>query len=182
MTTDAVDQIAAQWQIEKPELPTEAMVTLGRLKRCSVLYQPLLEAVFSRFELTSWEFDVLATLRRSGQPYSLTPTALFSALMVTSGTMTHRLKTLESKGWIVRESSPEDARQKRVRLTEDGLARIDQALPAHVCNMENILATMPADTRNQLDDALRQLLSVFEDIHSRSPDLSNGLSDRTHGL
>ncbi|EAR11311.1 MarR family winged helix-turn-helix transcriptional regulator [Reinekea blandensis] len=182
MPSDAVDLIAAQWQREKPDLSTDAMVTLGRLKRCSVLYQPLLDAVFSQFDLTSWEFDVLATLRRTGEPYSLTPTALFSALMVTSGTMTHRLKTLEGKGWIIRESSPDDARQKRVRLTESGLARIDEALPAHVTNMETILKALPEDTRLRLDEALRQLLAVFEDIHSNAPILGNQLSDRTHGL
>lgn len=182
MSSDAVDQIAAQWRHEKPELPTDAMVTLGRLKRCSVLYQPMLEVVFSRFELSSWEFDVLATLRRSGAPYSLTPTELFSALMVTSGTMTHRLKTLESKGWIVRESSPDDARQKRVRLTEDGQQRIDQALPEHVSNMEAILGALPSESRAQLDSALQSLLAVFEDIHNRAPGLSGQLNDRTHGL
>lgn len=182
MSSDAVDQIAAQWQQEKPELPTDAMVTLGRLKRCSVLYQPMLEAVFARFELSSWEFDVLASLRRSGAPYSLTPTELFSALMVTSGTMTHRLKTLESKGWIARESSPDDARQKRVRLTESGLQRIDQALPEHVSNLENILSALPSESRTQLDQALQSLLAVFEGIHSRAPGLGGQLSDGTHGL
>lgn len=182
MTQDAVDLIAEQWHREKPDLPTGAMATLGRLKRCSVLYQPLLDALFARFELSSWEFDVLATLRRSGTPYSLTPTELFSALMVTSGTMTHRLKSLERKGWIVRDANPDDARQKRVRLTDAGLACIDQALPAHVQNLESIIGDLPENERIALDSALKSLLSLFENLHQRSPELRNELTDRSHGL
>ncbi|TCS43999.1 MarR family winged helix-turn-helix transcriptional regulator [Reinekea marinisedimentorum] len=182
MKPDAVDKIVHQWQQEIPGLATDAMATLGRLKRCSVLYQPLLDAVFSRFELTSWEFDVLATLRRAGAPYSLTPTALFSALMVTSGTMTHRLKSLESRGWIIRESNAQDARQKRVRLTEAGFARIDKALPEHIANMEAMLQGLNRQQRAKLDEALTGLLAIFEQIHADSPGLSRGLSDKTHRL
>lgn len=182
MTVDAVDLIVKQWHREKPELPTASMATLGRLKRCSVLYQPLLDAVFARYDMTSWEFDVLASLRRSGAPFSLTPTALFSALMVTSGTMTHRLKSLENKGWIVRDANPADARQKLVRLTESGLERIELALPAHVQNLDAIVSQLSADERSELDNALKTLLNLFETIHSRAPNLSDGLTDQTHGL
>ena len=41
------------------------------------------------------EFDVLATLYRSGAPYALNPQKLVEALLLTSGAMTNRLDRLE---------------------------------------------------------------------------------------
>ena len=181
MNQDAVDKIRSQWTVEKPELPLDAMETLGRLKRCSALYQPLLDQTFAQFKLSSWEFDVLATLRRSGAPFCLTPTELFSALMVTSGTMTHRLKTLESKGWIKRISSDGDARQKKVQLTDAGYDLIESALPAHVENMNKILDHLSKPKRQALNAALKDMLAVFEALHPADTSLPPRLSDQTHG-
>ena len=126
-TPDAVDHIVAQWQREMPALASENMILFGRLKRCTALLQARLEAVFAEHGLNTASFDVLATLRRAGKPYSLTPTALFESLMVTSGTMTNRLQRLEEKGLIRRLPNPEDARSQLVQLTPQGKALIEQA-------------------------------------------------------
>ena len=85
---------------------------------------------------------MLATLRRSGAPYRLAPTALFSALMITSGTMTHRLKGLEARGLVRRVPNRGDARSVLVQLTRAGLSLIDRAVEAHVENEQRILASM----------------------------------------
>ena len=96
--TDAVDRILAQWQRERPDLDCSPMGPIGRLKRCAMLLEPRVEAAFVKHGLVRWEFDMLATLRRAGEPFVLSPTQLFSTLMITSGTMTHRLKALENEG------------------------------------------------------------------------------------
>src|SRR5687768_13664295 len=106
---DAVDAILAQWHRERPDLDVSPMGTIGRAKRCAALLQRRLDETFAAFGLSSWEFDVLATLRRSGAPHRLAPTALFSALMITSGTMTHRLQRLEASGLVQRVPNPDDA-------------------------------------------------------------------------
>ena len=117
---DAIDEIRHQWQQERPDLDTTDMATIGRLKRCASLLQPRLDNTFARYALSSWEFDVLATLLRSGQPYCLAPTVLFSALMISSGTMTHRMNRLEKRGLVERKDNPQDARSKLVQLTTEG--------------------------------------------------------------
>ena len=91
---DAPVRAVAQWKQELPELAAENMLLIGRLKRAAAVIARELEKVYGEYGLTEGSFDVLATLRRSGAPYTLTPTELFSALMVTSGTMTTRLKNL----------------------------------------------------------------------------------------
>lgn len=159
---DAVDAILAQWQQERPDLDVSPMATIGRLKRCSALLQRRLDEAFSKFGLTSWEFDVLATLRRSGAPHRLAPTELFSMLMVTSGTMTHRMQRLEASGWVERIANPDDARSKLVGLTPAGLELIDRAVEAHVQNEHRILAPLSAADRSALEASLAGLLAVLE--------------------
>lgn len=159
---DAVDDILGQWHRERPDLDVTPMGPIGRVKRCAALLQKALEGTFSEFGLSSWEFDVLATLRRSGAPYCLAPTALFSALMVTSGTMTHRLQRLEASGLVARVANTEDARSTLVKLTPAGLALIDRAVEKHVDNEHRIMAGISSKELLALDAHLAVLLNALE--------------------
>ena len=159
---DAVDRILEQWQRERPDLDCSPMGPIGRLKRCTLLLEPRIESAFIRHDLVRWEFDMLATLRRSGAPFILSPTQLFSTLMITSGTMTHRLKALEKRGFITRLPDPDDARSLLVALTETGRARIDQAVESHVENERQLLAGLSAEQRQQLDQALKVFMRLLE--------------------
>ncbi|XLM22645.1 MarR family transcriptional regulator, partial [Chromobacterium piscinae] len=113
------------------------------------------------YGLSAWEFDMLATLRRAGAPYRLAPTELFSTMMVTSGTMTHRLKVLESKGWIVREACSQDARSTLVRLSGEGFALVERAVEGHVANEHAILSALPARSVDALQKRLAELLAAL---------------------
>ena len=160
--SDAVDAILAQWRRERPYLDVAPMGVIGRLGRCAALLRRELDLVFSRFGISAWEFDVLATLRRSGAPYRLAPTALFSTLMITSGTMTRQLQQLEAAGWVSRTPNPNDARSMLVQLTEPGLELIERAVTAHVENEARILAPLPATTLAELEGGLVALLAILE--------------------
>ena len=159
---DAVDLIIEQWNRERPDLDVSPMSIIGRLGRCAALMRPKLEETFSKFGMTSWEFDVLATLRRSGAPYTLTPSCLFSTLMVTSGTMTHRLQSLEAAGLIARVVNCNDARSTLVQLTDAGLELINRAVEVHVENEKKILSAMSVDELAVLDESLVKLLAILE--------------------
>ena len=159
---DKVDLILEQWAREMPALDVGPMGVIGRLNRCAALMRRRLDATFERFGLSNWEFDVLTTLRRSGAPHQLAPTTLFSQLMVTSGTMTHRLQRLEAQGWVTRAPNPADARSLLVQLSPAGLELIERAVAAHVENEKNIMAPFGADGSAALDAQLRKLLAMLE--------------------
>ncbi|MNC44747.1 Multiple antibiotic resistance protein MarR [compost metagenome] len=159
---DAVDAILAQWQCERPDLDCSPMGPIGRIARCAALLEQRLEPTFTQCDLSGWEFDMLATLRRAGSPYNLSPTELFSTLMVTSGTMTHRLKRLESRGLISRQANANDARSMLVQLTDEGLALIDSAVEKHVENERQILSGVSAESLRELDLRLKELLGALE--------------------
>lgn len=137
---DAVEQIIAQWQAQGyGSEQLQVMETIGRIKRLEVIIMRQLTTNYkAKFGLNHWEFDVLATLRRSGEPYCLSPTVLFDSMMVSSGTMTNRLQHLEKKQLIERVDNPEDKRSLLVKLTEDGKHLIDKAVSSHIV-LENEL-------------------------------------------
>ena len=160
---DAVDRILELWKRERPDLDCSPMGPIGRLKRCALLLEPRVESAFIRHDLVRWEFDMLATLRRAGSPFILSPTQLFSTLMITSGTMTHRLKALEKRGFITRLPDPDDARSLLVALTEAGRERIDEAVESHVENERQLLAGLSTEQRQQLDRALKVFMRLLEE-------------------
>ncbi len=76
-----------------------------------------------------WSFDVLATLRRQGQPFRLKPTELYSLLMLSSGAMTNRIDRLEQDGIVTRVRDAEDRRSVMVQLTPKGIQLADTVMP-----------------------------------------------------
>ncbi|MDO4640271.1 MAG: MarR family transcriptional regulator [Neisseria sp.] len=162
--TDALDDIVAQWQKELSEIDAAPMAVFGRLKRCVLLGEHRIESVFEQYGLCRPAFDVLATLRRSGSPYCLTPTALFNSMMITSGTLTTRLQRMEAEGLISRLPNPNDARSMLVQLTDSGKELVEKVVYPHVENEKRILSALSEDQQQQLNEGLTALLKVLETL------------------
>lgn len=163
---DHVDQILEQWARERPDLDTGPMGLFGRLKRLNDLLTEEMTRVYATHDLTAASFDVLATLRRAGAPYSLTPSVLISWTMVTSGTMTNRLDRLEAAGLIARGPNPEDGRGQVVTLTAEGFRLIDRVVTDHVANQHRLMATLSQTLRDPLNVALRDWLAALTTVKS----------------
>ena len=159
---DAVDHILAQWNRERPDLDVSAMGPLGRLARLRTHLSREIDAVLSAHGLNSSTFDVLATLRRSGAPYRLSPSDLMATMMVTSGTMTNRIDQLEKRGFVKRLPNPDDRRGLLVALTPKGRALVDEAVAAHVANQDRLMGVLTGEERQALDALLRRHLAAFE--------------------
>jgi DNA-binding MarR family transcriptional regulator len=156
---DRAAMAAEQWARERPDLDTEPMVLLGRLGEAALLIaRDRLNPLFAEFGLQPGEFDVLATLRRSGAPYALTPTALYEAAMISSGSMTNRIDRLENAGLVERMSNPTDKRGTLVTLTTDGLALINRAVEAHIANQQSIVSGLDEQERGLLAALLGKLI------------------------
>ncbi|WP_330330443.1 MarR family transcriptional regulator [Streptomyces sp. NBC_00536] len=127
---DAVDAIADQWNAVRPDLDVTPMAVFGRIYRISRAMGDAMDRTYARYGISRGEFDVVATLRRSGEPYTLSPRQLSATLMLTTGGMTGRLDKLEKAGLLVRSPDPHDRRGLQVTITERGLALIDEAVTA----------------------------------------------------
>ncbi|MBL0372531.1 MarR family transcriptional regulator [Rhizobium sp. KVB221] len=159
---DHVDRILAQWNRERPDLDVAPMGLLGRITRLRAHLGREVEAELARHGLSSSSFDVLATLRRTGPPYRLSPGELIATTMVTSGTMTNRIDQLEKAGLVERTTNPEDRRGMIIALTENGLALVDTAVTAHVANQHRLVEVLSEAERKALDGLLAKFLSGFE--------------------
>lgn len=159
---DHVDRILAQWHRERPDLDVEAMGLLGRFARLSTHIGREIEKTFSERGLSASSFDVLATLRRSGPPFRLSPGELLATTMVSSGTMTNRIDQLEKAGLVERLDNPDDRRGVIIALTEEGLRRVDEATTAHVANQHRVVSGLSPEERATLDALLRKYLAAFE--------------------
>jgi DNA-binding MarR family transcriptional regulator len=159
---DPVDAIIDQWATVRPDLDTAAMEVFGRIYRLSRAMGDRTEKAYARFGIGRGEFDVLATLRRAGEPYTLSPRQLSATLMLTTGGMTGRLDKLERAGLLRRSPDPHDRRGLHVTLTDKGLELIDQAVGAGVAVQTEALSGLDAEQAGQLAELLRELLRTTE--------------------
>ncbi|WP_416974367.1 MarR family winged helix-turn-helix transcriptional regulator [Streptomyces sp. 4F14] len=155
---DPVDAIVDQWAVARPDLDTAAMEVFGRISRIARAMGDRAERAYAPYGISRGEFDVLATLRRSGEPYSLSPRELSSTLMLTTGGMTGRLDKLERASLLRRSPDPHDRRALRVTLTEDGRKVVDQAVAAGLAVQQRAISVLDAQKVGQLADLLRELL------------------------
>lgn len=159
---DAVDRLVAQWAREKPDLETEPMAIMGRLLRVSKYMETQVAQLHKQYGLTFGEFDVLATLRRSGKPFQLTPSELIDSMMLTSGAMTNRLDKLTSKGLITRQSNQSDRRSLPVQLTKQGIVLIDRILEEHVQMQGQLVKGLSQEQKKQINQNLKCLMYELE--------------------
>lgn len=161
MSADNVDTILAQWQHVRPDLDCSAMGVVGRLRRTSNAWKAKMDPIFKQHGLSSIEFDILATMRRS-TPTGTTPTELYKTLMLSSGAVSTRLEKLVKDGLVERLFSEEDRRSCKVILTDKGKQLVDAALNDHVANMDHMLSALTADEQKQLAGLLRKVLVAEE--------------------
>jgi DNA-binding MarR family transcriptional regulator len=160
VVADEVDELIEAWRRERADLDVEPMQILSRIGRLAALLDDRRSAAFVEHGLQAHEFDVLAALRRSGDPFEMTAGELCTATHVTSGTMTSRLDRLVARKLVVRRPDMADGRLVQVRLTAAGRRRVDAALVALLDSERDLVRRLPAAKRERLAGLLRELLAV----------------------
>ncbi len=159
-----VEMVLEQWRRERPDLEVGPMGLTGRLKRIGRHLEREMEKSFAAHDLNLASFDVLATLRRSGAPYRLSPGDLMANTMVTSGTMTHRVDQLVRAGHVERIKNPDDGRSVLITLTDRGRRVIDPAVTDHVANLARLTSGLTESEAKRLDRLLDRYLAVLESV------------------
>lgn len=158
---DEVDDLVDAWARERADLDLEPVAVFSRISRLSRHLDLARRRAFAAHDIESWEFDVLAALRRAGSPYELSPGRLIRETLVTSGTMTNRVDRLAARGLVERTPDPEDRRGVIVRLTPEGAACVDGAFEALLDAERDLLAGLPSRDQARLAVLLRTLLAPF---------------------
>jgi DNA-binding MarR family transcriptional regulator len=160
--SDEVDRIVEAWERERPDLNFSPLQVLSRVSRLTRHLELARRQAFARSKLESWEFDVLAALRRAGAPYMLSPKQLLQQTLVSSGTMTNRIDRLVAAGLVERRMDPRDGRGILVEMTPMGLTRVDAAITRLVDAEAELLSSLGASDRARLAGLLRKLSIGFD--------------------
>jgi DNA-binding MarR family transcriptional regulator len=166
--------VIEEWATVRPELDTAPVAIVARLGRATAYLDGWIDQALAEYSASRPSWDVLASLRRIGPPYRLSPTELYRSLMRSSGAITHRLAALEGKGLIRRVSDPEDRRGLLVELTPAGLELVDRIAPAHLDTERRLLAPLSAEEQRDLAALLAKLLTAFEQQEPAPPPRGRG--------
>ena len=162
MPQDEVDRLVEAWARERPDVDVAPLGVLSRISRLARYLDRARRTAFETHGLDTWEFDVLAALRRAGAPYALSPGELMRATLVTSGTMTNRIDRLELRALVQRRPDPHDRRGVQVELTASGRLVVDSALDDLLAHEREILAALTPPQRDELASLLRAVVSPFD--------------------
>lgn len=154
---DRADHVVDQWRTERPDLDPTPFLVIGRMHRVANALTTELVSVYAEFGLGEGEFDVLATLRRQGGDFALTPSDLSEQTVVTSGAVTKRVDRLVARGYVQRQPSGTDGRSRLVALTPAGKKLIDKAFTAHMANEARLIEALSPTERAGLERGLRVL-------------------------
>jgi DNA-binding MarR family transcriptional regulator len=159
---DEVDRLIEAWRRERPDLDVAPMEVLSRVTRLARHLDRARSQAFETHGLESWEFDVLAALRRAGKPYQLSPGRLLKETLVTSGTMTNRVDRLTARGLVERLPDPGDRRGVLVQLTDTGRDSVDAAMADLLAHERTLLGGISERDQQKIARVLRELVGPFD--------------------
>ncbi|MGC9667488.1 MarR family winged helix-turn-helix transcriptional regulator [Planosporangium sp. 12N6] len=155
---DRVAGIVAQWRRQRPDLDPGPLLVIGRIQHLAEVLDAALRPPFAAAGLGNGEFDVLAALRREGEPYTLTPGQLSERMLVTTGAVTKRVDRLVARGLVSRSVSEADARGRVIGLTAEGVRLTDRLIEEHLANEAALLASLTDGDRRTLERILAVLI------------------------
>jgi DNA-binding MarR family transcriptional regulator len=109
--------------------------------------------------------QALAVIDGAGEP--LEPSVIAERLIITTGSMTSMLNTLEGRGLVQRLPHPDDRRKLLISITPRGTAIIDQLLPSLHSRERTIIGDALSRTEQR---QLRMLLAKVQASVERHAD------------
>ena len=158
MEIDPIDSMLEQWSEERPYLDTASLGVVVRVMALSRTFARQAATALEPLGIEPFEYDVLATLRRQGVPFTLPATSLAEESGLSAGAMTNRVDRLEEQGLVTRRADKRDRRGVNVVLTGAGKRTIDEAILRRLEAAEASLQGIRAVERKRLADLLRKVL------------------------
>ncbi|WP_229053921.1 MarR family winged helix-turn-helix transcriptional regulator [Aeromicrobium sp. Leaf350] len=156
LSHDLVARALDQWQSERPDLDVSPQGVIGRVQRLSARLSDEIAAEHAHHGLDDDEYDVLTTLRRTGEPYEMTSGELARLAVVTTVEMDRRIDRLAETGLVTRTG---DA---LVALTLTGRSVADEAFTAHVANEHRLIGPLSPSERADLERLLARWIEALE--------------------
>jgi DNA-binding MarR family transcriptional regulator len=155
---DLVDVLVEQWAEEMPRFDGNAKGLVYRLIYLNERYMAAMNSRLRKQGLTLGSYGVLACLRRHGEPYAMSPTALYQALSLSSGGVSNLLEKMEKDQLVKRSPDPGDRRGVLVKLTNRGKVIADEAAAMEAESETAFIADISDAELGTLNAILRRAL------------------------
>ncbi len=159
---DILDNLILEWKEERPDLDASSMLIVGRILKLGKVLEKRANLALQGNNIHYTDLDVLATLRRFGKPFELSPKQLMKSVLITSGAMTALLDRLEKLGLIYRSPDPNDGRVKYAGLTKKGIKIIDKAIKTRFEEADESISMLDKMERENLSKLLKKMTLYFE--------------------
>ena len=150
-------RVGADFEEEYPDGRRLATECFANLVRTGELLVDLHDRqTWTEHRLSAGARQVLAVIEGAGEP--LEPGVIAERLIITSGSMTSLLDTLEKRGLVRRLPHPADRRKLLVEITPEGEAIVDGLLPVfHARERELMAAALSEEEQAQLLSMLARI-------------------------
>lgn len=159
---DFIDHLIAEWEQTLPDLDFASLDIMSRMLRIIRIFERDRLHVLETVGLEPWSFDTLAAIRRHHAGWA-TPGELAAQTVVSLGTMTTRLKSLERRGWILREPDERDRRVVKVSLTILGRTQFDAVIAEVLACQRTITSGLNPREQETFVGLLRRILIEVDD-------------------
>lgn len=153
-----MDALVDHWADEMPRFNSAAKGLVYRLIYLNERYMAAMQSRLRKQGLTLGSYGVLACLRRHGEPYAMSPTALFKKLSLSSGGVSNLLEKMEKDRLVKRSPDPNDRRGVLVKLTNRGKVIADEAAAQEASIEEDFIADVSDAELSALNTTLRRIL------------------------
>lgn len=158
---DSIDRFLADVLPRYPSLDPQTEAAVDRMTKIVKHLDKVQGATVAKFGLNIGEFKVLIKLDTHGGG-TMSAGELAERLNLSTGAMTNRLDGLEEAGHIERTRDPSDRRSVLVSITPDGRAILEKSVAAQATLERDLVATLGAAEKDQLNDLLRRLVLAIE--------------------
>jgi len=156
-------QTLEEYSLRYPELQKEAVIVALALLRTTSDLSKVFNSHFASFGLTEGRFIILMLLYREREN-TLDFTALSEKAEITKPTLTGLIDGLEKQGFVERIHHPNDRRKQLLRLTQSGLALLEQMLPSHYKTTAYYLSGLSMTEQLELTKLLNKVQIFLSNI------------------
>ncbi|MFD6176943.1 MULTISPECIES: MarR family winged helix-turn-helix transcriptional regulator [unclassified Isoptericola] len=162
-------RIAEAWERELPGVPTSSIGVITPLWRVAKLLADERRRTLARLGVDTATLDLLSTLRRAGDPWTLTTRELAARCLVTAGAISQRVARAEAAGLVARSSSSTGPRAVAVTLTGAGHATVERVVRELLDHEERLLDVLSHADQARVADALETLLASLPRAAAEGP-------------
>lgn len=172
---DDIDRIQREWVRIRPDLPVRSIGVITRVWRIAKLLSDDRRRTMNELGLEPAIRDLLANLRRSGDPYRLRVHELAERCRVSKSAITQRVARAEAAGLVrstrsastdkAADSGPAPERDLRavwIELTPRGKDLVDSTVESLLHHEETLIEELGEDDIAELSSLLRRLLHLLE--------------------